>query len=142
MEEDVRHRPVSQLMGSACFQGKYWTVSSSWYFSISLPISFSISTIVNQLSGAVNSFTSTCCALNHLLGVTWLGWDEVPCVNEGTFSPRCCGTFPHWPCHIKQSSSCSGSMILGGDLMESGDCFPLLRCEFEESLSSFHLFLL
>lgn len=84
-------------MGWTCFQGKYWTASSSWYFSISLPISFSISTIVNQLCVcvcAVNSLTSTCCALNHLPGVMGLGWDQVPSVNEVTFSPGCLQYIP------------------------------------------------
>lgn len=41
------------------------------------------------MGGAVNSFTSTCCALDPSPGVLGLAWDQVLCVDEVTSSPSC-----------------------------------------------------
>lgn len=41
------------------------------------------------MGGAVNSFSSTCCALDHSPGVLGLAWDQDLCVGEITSSPGC-----------------------------------------------------
>lgn len=125
MEEDVRHCPVSQLMGWTCFQSKYWTASGSRYFSISLPISPSISTIVNQLWGELWTPLLQHAVLWTVHLESWglhercLVWMKSPLVLDA------CSTYPHWPCCIKHSSSCLGYMMLGSDWCNLGIVFKL-----------------
>lgn len=105
---------TAQFYSWACFQGKHGTASSFWYFSISLAISFLISTIVNQLGGL---WTPQHAVLWTSYLESW-GLDGIKALVMDA-----CSAFLHWSHHVKYSSSCPGYVVLGGDLMESGDCF-------------------
>lgn len=110
--EDVRHCPVRSQWVELVSKVNIAQLLALVFFHLSpylfLSLYNSKSSAGEGEKGTVNSFTSTCCALNPLSGVMGLGCVRCLMCMKSPLVLDACSTFPHWPRHIWASSRCSG----------------------------------